>query len=145
MEAVLGAAAELRRELDAADKPGWRTSVADLRAQLDALVCPGFATETGFAQLGELPRYLAAARRRVDKLPHDAGRDAERTRVVADVQAAYDELLGALSPAERSATEVRRIRWMIEELRVSLFAQNLRTAYPISAERVYRAVDDRMP
>jgi ATP-dependent helicase HrpA len=145
VEAVLGAATELRRDLDAADKPAWRVSVADLREQLAELVYPGFVAQTGSVQLAELPRYLTAARRRVDKLPHDAARDAERTRVVADVRGAYRELVEALPPAARSDDEIRHVRWMIEELRVSLFAQNLRTAYPISAERIYRAIDDRMP
>jgi ATP-dependent helicase HrpA len=60
---------------------------------------------------------------------------------VAEVQAEYDDLLGALPAHRRDAPEVQEIRWMIEELRVSLFAQDLKTRYPVSAVRVFRAID----
>ena len=52
---------------------------------------------------------------------------------VAQVRAEYDDLLAALSPGRREDTDVREVRWMLEELRVSLFAQPLRTPYPVSA------------
>jgi ATP-dependent helicase HrpA len=60
---------------------------------------------------------------------------------VAAVQDAYDDLLSALSPARAAADDVRDIAWMIEELRVSLWAQQLGTARPVSEQRIYRMID----
>ena len=57
------------------------------------------------------------------------------------VQAELDLFLAGLPPARREADDVRQLRWMVEELRVSLFAQSLGTPYPISEQRVYRAMD----
>jgi ATP-dependent helicase HrpA len=61
------------------------------------------------------------------------------------VQQAYDDLLTALPPTRSTAADVRDIRWMIEELRVSLFAQQLGTAQPVSEQRIYRALDAVTP
>jgi ATP-dependent helicase HrpA len=60
---------------------------------------------------------------------------------VADVRAEYDDLLAVLPPPLRERDDVREVRWMIEELRVSLFAQELRTPYPVSDVRVLRVLD----
>ena len=57
------------------------------------------------------------------------------------VQDAYDELVAALPPARRTAADVRDIAWQIEELRVSLWAQQLGTPRPVSEQRIYRAID----
>jgi ATP-dependent helicase HrpA len=138
---VLAAAEALRARLAALKNPAVQPSVADMRAQLDGLVHAGFVTETGRSRLGELPRYLHAVGRRLDTLG-DVARDQARMRRVAVVRAAYDELLAGLSPAQASTEPVRAIRWMLEELRVSLFAQTLGTAHPVSEQRILRAVDD---
>ena len=60
---------------------------------------------------------------------------------VEDARAEYADLLAALPPHRRDTSEIREIRWMIEELRISLFAQELRTPYPVSLTRLYRAMD----
>jgi ATP-dependent helicase HrpA len=57
------------------------------------------------------------------------------------VQAAYDALVASLRPAARRSEPVRQLRWMIEELRVSYFAQPMKTAYPVSEQRLLRAID----
>jgi ATP-dependent helicase HrpA len=64
---------------------------------------------------------------------------------VHEVRVAYDELLAAQPPGRPVPTEVTEIRWMIEELRVSFFAQTLGTRYPVSEKRIYRAIDDLLP
>ena len=92
--------------------------------------------------LDDLPRYLRAIGRRLDKLPANPARDREWMAAGA---ARCGPSTTTCSPrcrrAARDADEVREIRWMIEELRVSLFAQELRTPYPVSAVRLYRAMD----
>jgi ATP-dependent helicase HrpA len=78
--------------------------------------------------------------RRLDKLPEDPGRDAARMAQVHQVREAYDKLL-ARQPKDRPMnTAVADIRWMIEEFRVSLFAQQLGTAYAVSAQRIEKAI-----
>src|SRR5690606_34855350 len=116
-------------------------AVADLRAQLGGLIGPGFITEVGWQRLPDLRRWLQAAERRLDKLPSDPDRDARAMAVVQRVQREYERRRGSLPAHSRSVAELERIRWMIEELRVSLFAQQLGTAYPVSEQRVYRALD----
>jgi ATP-dependent helicase HrpA len=119
--------------------------LADVREQLDGLVYPGFVTATGWERLADLPRYLAAIARRLEKLPDNPARDRDWMRRVQAVQGYYRELLDQLSPGEPAGEDLLRIRWMIEELRVSYFAQTLGTAYPISDKRVIRAMDELTP
>lgn len=115
--------------------------MADITEQLDGLLPPGFVTATGAAHLADLARYLTAVTRRLDRLPHAPAADAERMARIHAVRDAYREVLQALSPARALAPEVRDIGRMIEELRVSLWAQQLGTARPISEQRIYRAID----
>jgi ATP-dependent helicase HrpA len=112
----------------------------DVRQQLDDLVFAGFATEFGPARLRELPRYLEAAVLRLEALPASAQRDRQGMLELDRAHAAYQRLLDALPEPRRTAPDVTEIWWMIEELRVSLFAQQLGTPYPISAKRIERAV-----
>jgi ATP-dependent helicase HrpA len=140
VSSVLAAAASIRSTLDSLGGPA--ASVDDIRAQLAGLVYPGFVTATGTVRLRDLPRYLTAIERRLDKLPADPVRDRTKTADVAHVQRTYEEFLGELPPARRADDAVADIRWMIEELRVSLFAQTLGTAYPVSEKRIFRAMDD---
>ncbi|MCV7096123.1 ATP-dependent RNA helicase HrpA [Mycobacterium kubicae] len=141
VEKVLAAAHEVRLVLPGKAPPAQAEAIADVRAQLDALLAPGFVTTTGRARLTDLARYLTAMRRRLDRLPFAPEADRERLQRVRAVQRAYDELLRALSPARRTATEVRDIGWQIEELRVSLWAQQLGTPRPVSEQRIYRAIE----
>jgi ATP-dependent helicase HrpA len=112
----------------------------DVRHQLDTLVFDGFVAELGSARLRELPRYLRGARLRLESLPASADRDRLAMATLDEVCAAYGGLRAALPAARREAAEVGEIFWMIEELRVSLFAQRLGTPYPVSAKRIHRAI-----
>jgi ATP-dependent helicase HrpA len=118
-----------------------RPAVDDVTAQVGALVGPGFVTASGRRRLPDLRRYLAAANHRLDRLPGDVARDAARMARVHVVQAELDAFVAGLPPGRREADEVRQLRWMVEELRVSLFAQSLGTPYPVSEQRIYRAMD----
>jgi ATP-dependent helicase HrpA len=141
VEKAVAAAHEVRSTLGLVYPPALQPSIEDMRAQLFALIRPGFVTATGPGHLDDLPRYLRGIGRRLERLPANPARDRDWMGQVREVQAEYDDLLAALPPSSRGAPEVREIRWMIEELRISLFAQDLRTPYPVSAKRIYKAID----
>ncbi|MFF4990306.1 ATP-dependent RNA helicase HrpA [Streptosporangium saharense] len=116
-------------------------AVEDIRDQVDDLIHPGFVTETGYRRLPDLLRYLRGAQRRLEKLPDDRFRDEERMHRVHDIEDEYHELVEKLPPARRTGDDVRQIRWMIQELRVSYFAQTLGTPYSISDKRIRKAME----
>jgi ATP-dependent helicase HrpA len=122
--------------------PVLATGVADITAQVDALVGPGFATAAGAARLTDVARYLEAVERRIEKLRADPARDAEWTAQVRVVADEYSAELAALPSGVEPGHELREIRWMIEELRVSLYAHPMRTRYPVSIKRIQKAIDD---
>ncbi|RAG86762.1 ATP-dependent RNA helicase HrpA [Streptacidiphilus pinicola] len=117
------------------------TGLTDVRAQLKELIHPGFVQETGLRRLPDLLRYLKAIERRLVKLTDDPIRDRDRTSAIIRMQDAYAELLAELPPERRDEEGVLQIRWMIEELRVSLWAQPLGTPYSISEQRILKAID----
>ncbi|MGX1772800.1 ATP-dependent RNA helicase HrpA [Nocardia brasiliensis] len=112
----------------------------DVRDQLDNLVFPGFVSEWGSTRLRELPRYLQGAVARLEALPGSAVRDRQSMAELDRAIAAYDRLVHSLPENRRSAPAVTEIWWMLEEFRVSLFAQKLGTPYPVSAKRIERAI-----
>ncbi|WP_067656308.1 ATP-dependent RNA helicase HrpA [Nocardia harenae] len=134
---VLAAATELEGAL--ADTTE-RDIADDVRRQLADLVFPGFVSDHGPARLRELPRYLRAATARLHALPASAPRDRQGMDQLDRVLTAYAGLLTALPAPRRTTRAVTDIWWMIEELRVSLFAQRLGTPYPISAKRIEKAI-----
>ena len=136
---VLTAAHEVEAKVDHATVPA--AALGDIRSQLSALVRPGFVAETGSGRLPDLARYLQAISRRLDKMPEDPGRDAERMAAVHRVADAYQQAVAELAASGRCAADVRAVRWMIEELRVSLFAQTLGTPVPVSERRIRRELD----
>lgn len=134
---VLSAAHQARAALaDTAE-----TDIADdVRHQLDDLLFPGFVAEWGRTRLREFPRYLLAAAQRLESLPGSAVRDRQGMVEVDRMLAAYDKLVRSLPDNRRNARDVTEIWWMIEELRVSLFAQKLGTPYPVSTKRIEKAI-----
>jgi ATP-dependent helicase HrpA len=138
---VLEAAHEAEARLARAAGPALAAAVADTRAQFGALIYPGFVSETGLARLPDLVRYLRAISRRLDTMGENPGRDAERMAAVHRATDAYQQAVERL-PAERHRdADVQAVRWMIEELRVSLFAQVLGTLGPVSEKRILTALD----
>jgi ATP-dependent helicase HrpA len=141
VEKVVAAAHEVRERLRQPAPPALALSIEDMRAQLVGLIQPGFVTTTGVRHLADLPRYLTGIGRRFERLAANPARDRDWMAEVAEVRAEYEDLRAALPPVRRDADEVRELRWMIEELRISLFAQELRTPYAVSAVRLFRAMD----
>ena len=145
VEKVLATAHEVEVALPAQPSATQADAIADIRAQLDRLLPQGFVTATGATHLGDLTRYLTAIGRRLERLPQGVNADRERMARLHAVQDAYDGLRQALSPARAAADDVRDIARMIEELRVSLWAQQLGTARAVSEQRIYRAIDAVTP
>ena len=116
-------------------------AVADIRAQLARLLPAGFVTATGAAHLDDLARYVTAVHRRLERLPHAPAADRERMEQVHGVQRAYDGLVSALPPGRATAADIVDIGRLIEEYRVSLWAQQLGTARPVSEQRIRRAIE----
>ncbi len=112
---------------------------ADVRAIRDALVHPGFFTATPWPQLAEIPRYLTALDRRLAKYPERPDRDAQHGEQVAQWWRRYIERRDADRAAGRADPRLEAFRWLVEELRVSLFAQELKTPFPVSFKRIERA------
>ncbi|BCL16694.1 ATP-dependent RNA helicase HrpA [Micromonospora sagamiensis] len=138
---VLAAAHAVQQRLTRTTDLTLVAALADIKAQLAGLVHAGFVTEAGYARLPDLLRYLTAIERRLDRLPGNPQRDRQQQDRIAVVQKEYQDMLAALPPTRRDEESVRQIRWMIEELRVNVFAQALGTPYPVSEQRIYRAMD----
>ncbi|HEU0286531.1 MAG TPA: DUF3418 domain-containing protein, partial [Nocardioidaceae bacterium] len=137
---ILDLAATVRRRLDELTDRQDAHVVEDLRAQLSWLVHDGFVAETGRARLAQLPRYLQATLRRLDRLRSDPLRDDQRMLEVQAVEDDYDRLIDGLPPHRRHDDDLLDVRWAIEELRVSLFAQALGTERPVSVKRIRSAI-----
>jgi ATP-dependent helicase HrpA len=116
-------------------------AIVDMREQLAVLIRPGFITEIGWQLLPDLHRWLRGIERRHERLPANPQRDRQAMAVVHRVLDEY-EAVRAHPPAGVDTAALDRIRWQIEELRVSLFAQQLGTRHPVSEQRLYRALDE---
>ncbi|MCQ4044094.1 ATP-dependent RNA helicase HrpA [Streptantibioticus rubrisoli] len=142
---VLAAWQACERRLKATTSPVLLPGLTDVKEQLAALIHPGFVTAAGWRRLPDLLRYLVAADRRLQQMPTSAQRDRTRMDKVHEMRDEYAQLLAALKPGRPVPPEVREIRWMLEELRVSYFAHALGTAYPVSDKRILKAIDAAWP
>ncbi|MGN6796032.1 MAG: DUF3418 domain-containing protein, partial [Streptosporangiaceae bacterium] len=138
---VLGEAHTVEVALDRSKGAPMAEAVADMRQQFGGLVHRGFVAETGTRRLPDLVRYLRAMTHRLEKAPADVRRDAGRMDIVQRVTEDYADVLAKLGPDARYRADVQTIRWMIEELRVSLFAQSIGAAIPVSHQRILAALD----
>jgi ATP-dependent helicase HrpA len=141
VQRILAAAHELEVRLKGTHHAVFAAAIGDLTDQLGELIYPGFVTATGGRRLPDVLRYLRAALRRLEKVAENPARDRSLTEQLDEVRREYEDLLRELPAARRGEDAVRDIHWMIQELRVSYFAQVLGTAYPISDKRIYRAMD----
>ncbi|MFG2756753.1 ATP-dependent RNA helicase HrpA [Streptomyces wuyuanensis] len=142
---ILAAWQACERRLKGTTSPALAGNVEDVREQLARLVPAGFVTRTGLRRLPDLMRYLVAVDRRLQQMPTSVQRDTTRMEKVHEMQDEYAWLLEQLPAGRPVPQEVRDIRWMIEELRVSYFAHALGTAYPVSDKRIVKAIDAAAP
>lgn len=133
-------AASVARRIEDLRADALRPSVEDARRHLRRLVRPGVITEVGAAQLDDLARYLTALDHRLDRLPRQAPRDRERLAMVTELEAEAAALLDDAGPAG-FGTEHVELRRMLEELRVSVFAEAVGAVGPISERRVRTALE----
>jgi ATP-dependent helicase HrpA len=131
---------EVRNRLDSMTGDAVQPAVADMRTQLARLIYPGFVAGAGHRRLPHLTRYLQAIARRLDKLPENPARDAASMAIAQRAGQAYRQALADHPGARESDPAVAEVRWMLEELRVSLFAQTLGTSAPVSETRILSAL-----
>ena len=136
VERILASTRRIEKQLKGSTSLALISALNDVKSQLSQLVFPGFVARTGYAQLSQLPRYLAAIEKRLEKLPTNVQRDGQHMSVIQGLEDDYDDAVSALLPGRRAGTELTQVRWMIEELRVSLFAVELGTAYSVSEKRI---------
>jgi ATP-dependent helicase HrpA len=137
---VLSVAGDVDRRLRGTTSLLLLPALTDVRTQISHLVFPGFVAATGVARLPDVVRYLRAAVVRLDALPEHPERDRQLMWRIELVQQSYDAALAAIPPGRAPGPELAQVRWMIEELRVSFFAQQLGTAYPASEKRIQRVL-----
>ncbi|HKQ14013.1 MAG TPA: ATP-dependent RNA helicase HrpA [Steroidobacteraceae bacterium] len=130
----------VRQKLAALDSSAFQTLQQDARAQLQALVPADFPSGVAAVLWPHLPRYLKALARRLDKAPGNQKRDAELMARVRPAMRALEQL-NAQQHSDEQQAEIQRLLWMIEELRVSLFAQDLKTAVPVSEKRIQEQIE----
>ena len=116
-------------------------AMSDMRAQVGRLVRRGFVADTGAEQLQHLPRYLRAVRTRVDRLASGVGRDRQLMEAFRPLEEAYLNRVSALAEGHPEPRALREVRWLLEEYRVSLWAQQLGTPRPVSDNRIRKALD----
>ncbi|MGB0099272.1 MAG: ATP-dependent RNA helicase HrpA, partial [Nocardioides sp.] len=115
-------------------------ALTDMRAQLARLVHRGFVGEAGVVQLRRYPTYLAALEQRREKLAGQLHRDRQLMDQIADLQDGYLHQIEALPDGRPPGARLRQVRWMLEEYRVSLWAQQLGTPAPVSDQRIRRSL-----
>jgi ATP-dependent helicase HrpA len=140
LEPILKSWYEIDRKLKTISNVLLVKSVSDLRAQLTGLVYAGFIAGAGLRKLPDLARYLKGMELRLSKLEAAPQRDRERSLKLDEVLDEYASYQQEVRPGGPGWETLQQVRWMIEELRISIFAQELGTAYPVSDVRIYRAL-----
>jgi ATP-dependent helicase HrpA len=139
---VLDAAREVRRRLDALPaSESLADARRDIASQLGRLVFPGFISATGVARLADVERYLNAAAQRLERLPNAVAVDRDRMHAVQELEDRYRRRLETLPRGAAVDPELGEVPWMLEELRVSHFAQALGTRGQVSNKRIRRVLD----
>ena len=141
VEQILKAVFSINKRLKGRVDMALALALSDIKSQFGGLVYRGFVTEIGWRRLPDVLRYLQAVERRLEKLAQDVHRDRAQMLKVEQVRQAWQQWWHSVPPERRDDDDVKSIRWMIEELRVSYFAQQLGTPYPISDKRILQAID----
>jgi ATP-dependent helicase HrpA len=115
-------------------------ALTDMKAQLERLVHRGFVSEAGVVQLRRYPAYLAALEHRRSRLEKQVARDRQLMDQIGDLQDAWLHEMAALPEGRPPGARLREVRWMLEEYRISLWAQHVGTAHPVSDARIRKAL-----
>ncbi len=140
--AILEARAAVHRRLEALSGDGTlQPAILDVATQLGTLVYPGFAAATGAARLPDVERYLQGTLRRLERLPAARAQDSDRMRSLHELEHLHRLRLAAWPPGRAHPAELDEVPWMLQELRVSHFAQQLGVRGGVSTKRVRRALE----
>ncbi|PMK00188.1 ATP-dependent RNA helicase HrpA, partial [Vibrio sp. 10N.261.55.A7] len=142
VETILTTAFSINKKLKGKVDFTMAFALSDIKAQVESLIFKGFATECGWKRLPDILRYMKAIEKRMEKLPIDPNKDRLHMLKVESVTNDYKELLNKIPKGLATPDNVKEIRWMIEELRVSYFAQQLGTPYPVSDKRIKNAINE---
>jgi ATP-dependent helicase HrpA len=142
---ILDAARDVQRRLEPLTADAVAPARRDVEEQLRRLVAPGFATASGAGRLADVERYLQAASRRLERLPDNPARDLDRMRAIQELEALHRRRLDEWPPGRPLPAALREVPWMLEELRVSQFAQGLGTRGPVSSKRIRRVIEEHAP
>ena len=142
VEQVLNLTHQINKKLKGKVSLDIIQSQGDIKHQLNELVFKGFVVKSGIKRLPDILRYLNAILRRFEKLPIDPNQDRLKMIEIEKVQSAYQQLLAKQRKDIPLSSDIEEVRWMIEELRVSLFAQNLKTSIPISSKRILNVLKE---
>jgi ATP-dependent helicase HrpA len=134
---------EVERAVKAQNSMTLLAALGDVKSQLAGLLHPGFLSRTGIPRLAHLPRYLQGAKERITALADNPGRDRQRMTEYERAAAAYADAGGTLPLPANAPAHLVHTRWLLEEFRVSLFAQRLGTAEPVSLQRITKALSER--
>lgn len=115
----------------------------DIRSQLSALLHPGFISATGAERLTHIPRYLDGMLDRLKTLSNEPGKDRTRMTEFERVSKAFEDAGGTIPLAADAAPALVEARWLLEEYRISVFAQRLGTAQPVSPQRIQKLLTAR--
>ncbi|WP_455566639.1 DUF3418 domain-containing protein [Pseudoglutamicibacter albus] len=133
LEKTLASANRVQARLDSITSNALADTVSDIRSQLRGLLYPGFVAAAGGHNVMHLPRYMEAIEKRLEKVEAGAlARDLENTDIIQELEDAYDDALDAVPQGAEPSEKLLDIKWLLEEQRVSLFAQEQRGPYPLN-------------
>jgi ATP-dependent helicase HrpA len=137
---ILTAAREVERGIKSQNSLALLGPLGDIRAQLSGLLPPGFVSATGLDRLAHFPRYLEGMRERLTTLANEPGKDRARMTEYERMATAFTDAGGAIPLPRDAAPALVETRWLLEEYRISVFAQRLGTAQPVSPQRIMKAL-----
>jgi ATP-dependent helicase HrpA len=138
--AVLTAQRAADKAMKQANSMALLPALTDMRQQVERLVFPGFVAVAGLDRLRRIRVYLRGVEARVQKLLQNPGRDATWMREVTVATDRYTDAGGVFPPSVGAHAELVHARWMLEEFRLSLFAQELGTAETVSLQRITKTL-----
>ncbi|MDG6772810.1 ATP-dependent RNA helicase HrpA [Thiomicrorhabdus sp. ZW0627] len=131
---ILTAHQKIAKQVNGKVNPRWLASISDIKTQLSGLITPDFVADTPSQWLSQLPRYLTALEKRLEKIDQDPSKDQVAIRQIQPLLDRYAEF--AHNEAYHNHPGLIEVRWLIEELRISMFAQPLKTLKPVSIQRL---------
>ncbi len=141
LQRIAGEHHALQAVMRAAKYPHLLDAVRDVQEQVGELFAAGFITRTPRRWLEHYPRYLKAARVRLEKAAHGAAREALHREQIAQLRRRYENSLQLAQRKQEVSADLQEFRWLLEELRVSLFAQELKALLPVSVQRLEKKLE----